>query len=234
MTLVIRALLYSAVMSAACLSAAVGTSAAEPTYVGVLVCAKCHEHHGQSWAKTPHAAALNSLKPAMKIEEKQRAGLDPEKDYSADPGCVGCHTTGFGTVGGYNPAEPDKTLARVGCESGHGAGSVFREEHSEAERKMQAEAEATNRSVLVAAGQNFDFEGACATCHMNYEGSTWSGAKPPYSPFTLAVDPKYAFDFEVAVRGEGIHTHTKLYDIFVGPPIPAFHEEFQSTAVESQ
>jgi hypothetical protein len=209
-------------------------SAGDEVFTGTRVCEKCHDHHATSWRKTPHAKAFRSLQPGKKVKAKSKAKLDPNRDYSADPDCIGCHTTGFGLSGGYDPDKPAKELAKIGCESCHGAGSLYREAHGEGERVMLADAEPTQRSVLVAAGQNFDFGEACARCHMNYEGSPWKGAKAPYSPFTPKLDAKYTFDFEKAVRSDAIHTHYKLYDIFVGPPVPPFRDEIQSTAEETE
>ena len=201
-------------------------------FTSVLVCNKCHEHQTKAWAKTPHAKSLKSLKPGQRVEAKLKAKLDPDKDYTNDTKCLGCHTTGFGKPGGYDPASPDKFLARVGCESCHGAGSLFRVAHGDAESRMKREAETTPRTKLVTAGQNFEFKKACARCHLNYEGSPWKDAKAPYTPFTPDIDQKYKFNFEDRIRSDAIHTHYKLYDIFTGPPIPDFHEEFQSTAEE--
>lgn len=209
-----------------------GAAAQEVEHIGVLVCKKCHENQARSWAKTPHAKAFDALRPGQRTEAKVKAGLDPDKEYRTDADCIGCHTTGFGEPGGYDPAAPNKILARVGCESCHGPGSAYRETHGEAERVMMAEAQSTERSVLVTAGQNFDFENACARCHLNYQGSSWKGAKAPFSPFTPQLDKKYTFDFETAIRGDGNHTHYKLYGIFTGPPVPSFHDELQSAADE--
>lgn len=206
-----------------------------PQFEGYKVCVKCHDTHEKPWRDTVHAKAFTSLEARSKREAKLKARLDPDKDYSADPECLGCHTTGYGEPGGYAddlPKARAKRLVGVGCESCHGAGSLYRETHSDAEHRLKLAAESTDRSALVAAGQNFDFAEACARCHLNYEGSPWKGAKAPFTPFTPEIDAKYAFDFETAIRSEAMHTHFKLYDVFKGEPVPPFREEFQDTAEE--
>ena len=90
------------------------------TYEGAKVCAKCHDLQGEAWQATGHAKAFDLLKPGVRAEAKTKAKIDPNKDYSADPGCLECHTTGFGEAGGYDIAMPPaqaKGLAGVGCES---------------------------------------------------------------------------------------------------------------------
>ncbi len=79
-------------------------------YVGSEACRGCHSAEYETWARSPHARAVESL-AAKKAEE--------------DPACLRCHTTAFGQKGGFpegaSPREhPD--LARVGCESCHGPG----------------------------------------------------------------------------------------------------------------
>ncbi len=222
------------------LSGAPAALAETPHYEGAKVCMKCHDLQGESWEKTVHAKAFESLKPSMKAEAKQKAGLDPAKDYTKDGECLACHTTGFGKPGGYAvdmPAAQAKPLAAVTCESCHGAGSQFRQEHGNAENRLKRQSEHTDRSVIVQAGQNFDYQTACASCHLNYHGSPWANAAPPYTPFTPAVDPKYAFDFDKAVRksgkGTGVHDHYKLIGVFKGEA-PLLRTEFQVDAKEPE
>ncbi len=218
------------------LSALPGTAAADTArFEGYKVCIKCHDTHEKPWRDTAHARAFDSLKAGSGREARLKADLDPDKDYTADSDCLGCHTTGYGKPGGYAvdlPKARARRLAGVGCESCHGAGSLYREIHSDAEHRLKLEAESTDRSELVAAGQNFDFADACAGCHLNYEGSPWQHAKAPFTPFTPQIDAKYAFDFDTAIRGEAIHTHFRLYGVFSGEPVPPFREEFQDTAEE--
>ena len=70
----------------------------ERTFVGAEKCKMCHKIQYESWAKTPHAKALDALKP----EDRAKAE------------CIGCHTT--------NGVE----LPNVQCEACHGAGSEYK------------------------------------------------------------------------------------------------------------
>lgn len=208
---------------------------AAPGYVGVKTCTKCHDMQGEAWATTAHAKTFEALKAGAKADEKKKAKLDPAKDYTKDKDCVGCHSTGFGQAGGYAlGAEPggQKQLGAVGCESCHGAGGGYRDQHGKAEKKLKQTSEATPRKSLVAAGQNFDYEKACAGCHLNFKGSPHKGAKAPFTPFTPDVDAKYKFEFDKAVKTKALHEHYKLKGVFAGDPVPAVRAEFQKTAKE--
>jgi hypothetical protein len=207
---------------AICVSASSGQQ-----FEGVGACGKCHPAQAQSWMQTAHAQALESLKPNIKAAAKTRAGLDPVKDYTSEAGCLLCHTTGYGKPGGYTigmqPAQ-SKDLAAVGCESCHGAGSVFRQAHADAEFRLRTMAEQTDRDVLVKSGQNFDYEAACGFCHLS-------------SPFNASIDPKYRFDYRSEVlkpdKGTGVHEHFKLKGVFTGEPIPDIRADTQKNAKES-
>ena len=212
-----------------------GTATADDfMFEGRKKCYNCHKSEGESWDKTLHAKAMDSLKPNRGKEKDKamvKAKLDPKKDYSEDKDCVGCHVTGWGHEGGYIIDEPEKFLIGVSCESCHGAGSAYRKIHRKAGEKFEKSGKTTPRESLVEAGEDFEFVEKCAACHLNYEGSPWKGAKKPYTPFTPQVDKKYAFDFEKSVRNDkAMHAHFKLAGTFTGPPMPKFHEEFQKKA----
>ncbi|MBI5326716.1 MAG: cytochrome C554 [Deltaproteobacteria bacterium] len=215
-------------------------AAAKVSYEGYKKCGGCHKSQKDSWLETAHAKAMHALKPKEHADEKKKVKLDPEKDYTQDKDCVGCHTTGFGEKGGYKTGMSEdkaKFLSGVGCEDCHGAGSLYRKEHSAAGKAFKATQKASPRSKLVEAGQSFDYEEACARCHLNYEGSPWKGAKEPYTPFTPKVDAKYKFDFEKAVKKTGkvkaMHEHFKLRGVFEGEPIPKIRAESQKGAKEA-
>ncbi len=79
-------------------------------YVGSDACKSCHPAEYDVWAASPHQRAGETL---------------TRKNKQADADCLRCHTTGFGSPGGFPrdaaaPAHPD--LGRVGCESCHGPG----------------------------------------------------------------------------------------------------------------
>jgi hypothetical protein len=205
--------------------------AAEPAFEGQKKCASCHKSQSQSWKKTAHARALESLKPGARTEAKRKAKLDPGKDYSRDKDCVGCHVTGYGKEGGYDAEDPGIYLVGVGCESCHGPSSQYQLLHREAAESFEKKKQATPRRALADAGEDFEFAERCNACHLNYAGSPWKDAKKPHTPFTPQLDPKYRFDFEKAVRDDkAMHAHFKLDGVFTGPPLPPFHKEFQAKA----
>lgn len=209
-----------------------GTAVAD-TYEGRTKCSSCHKSQAKSWKDTAHAKAMESLKPGTRKEAKIKAKLDPDKDYTQDKDCVGCHVDGFGKKGGYTVEAPKKPLAAVGCESCHGPGKNYRGDHRKAGQAFESKGTTTQRKVLADKGQDFMFEEACSACHLNYEGSPWKGAKAPYTPFTPEVDKKYTFDFDKMVKDvKAMHEHYKLDGTFVGEPKFKYHDEFQANAKE--
>jgi len=70
-----------------------------PEYVGVERCRICHIPHFESWSKTRMSNAYQLLKPGVRSEAKKKAGLDPKADYTGNPACLTCHTTGVGHSG---------------------------------------------------------------------------------------------------------------------------------------
>lgn len=82
---------------------------ASASYVGSALCAGCHQQDFAAWQKSAHASAFAAL-------------LRRESD--ADPNCIGCHSIGFGTPGGYRREFAGSKLVDVGCESCHGPGSA--------------------------------------------------------------------------------------------------------------
>ena len=216
---------------AAGLLAGVARAGDDPAYDGRRKCVGCHKAQAVSWQATAHAKALESLAPGVKADAKRKAGLDPAKDYRAAADCVGCHVTGYGAEGGYDPKEPDEFVTGVGCESCHGPGSAYRQLHRKAGERFEAGGKTAPRQKLADAGQEFQFRERCAACHLNYQGSPWAGAKPPFTPFTPKLDPRYSFDFDRALRDDkAMHAHFKLDGVFVGPPLPDFHAAFQASA----
>jgi len=78
-------------------------------YVGSSACAECHPKVFSLVKKSAHSRAFATL---------VRAG----RDY--DPGCLSCHTTGFGFKTGFLSAEKTPSFLGVGCEACHGPGSL--------------------------------------------------------------------------------------------------------------
>lgn len=107
-----------------CLLSAI-SAAAESAYVETIKCKMCHPNQYNTWGKTGMASALESLRPGQAKEEKVRVGLDPNKDYSTDPSCLGCHTTGYGEKGGFTDEKNTPAMAGIQCEACHGAGEGY-------------------------------------------------------------------------------------------------------------
>jgi ribosomal protein L40E len=168
-------------------------------FIGANACKKCHFKTHKSWKKTVHANAMDILKPGERAEAKTKAGLDPAKDYTTDPKCLKCHTTGYGHPGGY-PEVKDawsdeetkraKENAGVGCESCHGPGgdyAPYKKDHED--YKL---ADVVSRGLEVPSAET------CTKCHNNTEGNPTAG-------------PDYTFDYEtMKAKSEAIHEHEPL------------------------
>jgi len=161
-------------------------------------CKKCHFKQASSWKKTVHANAMDTLKPGEAADAKTKAGLDPNADYTKDPKCLKCHTTGYGQPGGY-PAykdawsEDEQKLAKdndgVGCEACHGAGSLYAPYKKDHEDYKRPDVAKLGLETPVTAEN-------CTGCH-NKESPT--------------AGDDYAFDFEkMKANGEAIHEHIPL------------------------
>ena len=77
-------------------------------YVGSSACASCHDAEYKSWAGTPHAHAMDTLRKV----QRHRV-----------PTCVSCHVVGDADRSGYDTTSPDFRLENVGCEVCHGPGT---------------------------------------------------------------------------------------------------------------
>jgi Cytochrome c554 and c-prime len=83
-------------------------------YLGVGTCQSCHPDAFDTYMKSGHAHAYQTL---------------AEQFNNHDTNCVGCHVTGYGDVGGFSGLRQRGSvvdLADVQCEACHGPGS----EHS--------------------------------------------------------------------------------------------------------
>lgn len=162
----------------------------EYEYVGNKKCKKCHMKEYKSWKETKKAKTFEPLKPGQASEAKEKANLDPAKDYTKDEGCLACHATGYGHTGGYfipDPADEKAVkkaakLEGVGCEGCHGPGSGY--------IKLFQEIKKSKRTYKVeevyAAGLTKIEEAACTGCH--------NEKSPTYE----------SFDFEKQ-KNEGLH-----------------------------
>ena len=180
--------------------AALGAGEKEFEYTGAKKCKMCHSKEFKAWDEGKHAKAFSLLKPGEAKDAKEKAKLDPAKDYTTDKTCLPCHTVGFGKKGGYAvPAAGDEKAAKaaedmqnVGCEACHGPGSeysVFKKDLKKDKKKYKFEDLSSRGMTKVDAA-------LCQSCH-NDKSPTFDKAKP--------------FDFEKMSKDEkAIHTHEKL------------------------
>jgi hypothetical protein len=155
-------------------------------YVSDKKCKMCHMKQYKSWQKTGMANSFESLKPGVKSEEKKKAGIDPDKDYTADPNCLKCHTTGYGKPGGFTSLAETPKLVNVQCEGCHGPGAAFWKIMRDSKFKL-ADAKAAG---LIIPNEEIN---NCMDCH---------GGD---NPFNEKIDPKYKFD--IKDRLERTHEH---------------------------
>jgi hypothetical protein len=158
-------------------------------YIGAKKCKACHMKQYKAWKKTKMATSFENLKAGVKVEEKKKAGIE-DKDYTKDPDCLRCHTTGYGKPGGFKSIEETPELANVQCESCHGPGADFR---AIMKKNKKFKLEEVKAAGLMVPNET---ENNCMECH---------GGD---SPFTEKVDPKYKFD--IKERLEKTHTHFPL------------------------
>ena len=164
--------------------------AEEHSYTGSKKCKMCHMKEWKSWAETKMAQTFDVLKPGERAEAKQKAGLDPEKDYTTDETCVACHVTGFGTPGGFVDITSTPELAGVGCEVCHGPGGTYtKSEYMSLKNKNYKKAD------VVAVGMvDTVSESQCTVCH---------------NTDNPLVGDDYVFDFE-AKKEQGTHAKFPL------------------------
>jgi 2',3'-cyclic-nucleotide 2'-phosphodiesterase (5'-nucleotidase family) len=102
----------------------------EQRIAGNESCIACHQADDAVWHQSKHSHAWTSL---------QATGAQ------VDPACQRCHTTGYGSQGGFMTAKSSESLVDVGCENCHGPSS-------------QHVADPRNRTPFVASQQ-------CVICH---------------------------------------------------------------------
>ena len=138
-------------------------------YVGVSTCKKCHLKQYKTWKTTKMAKTFDVLKPGVSAEAKVKLKFDPQKDYTTDPECLQCHTTGFGMPGGYkipkagNSKEKKRAKNNEGttCEACHGPGSKYAGIHKNIMTKKQK----YTFDKLRQAGEHKADVKSCTVCH---------------------------------------------------------------------
>ncbi len=164
-------------------------------YVGVKSCKMCHFKQYKTWKKTRMAKTFEVLKPGANAESKAKLKFDPQKDYTKDPLCLSCHTTGFGLPGGYKiPKDGDSKAVKAAkanegttCEACHGPGSKYIAIH-----KTIMSKKSYTPQELFQAGQYKVSAGVCTTCH---------NRRNPMA------GPDYRFDYE---KSKDEDTHEKV------------------------
>lgn len=156
-----RSRLVVMIAVSALLASAVATAQEEHAFLGTKGCKKCHLKEFKSWEQTKMAQAYETLKPGVDVEIKEELGFDPAVDYTTDESCVSCHVTGWGKSGGFTSIEATPELAGISCESCHGAGSTYTQDHL-----MSLKNKEYKLSEVVAAGMvETVSEEQCVLCH---------------------------------------------------------------------
>ena len=203
-------------------------TAKEYQYLGFETggCKKCHKKQYESWVDTPMANAYYTLEPGEKVEEKKKVGLDPNKDYTTDPECLKCHTTGYGKPTGFTSMEKTEELHGITCEECHGPGSGYQAENI---KGTDVPAEKHKLTDAVAAGLWYPVkEDHCTNCHNDDH------------KHNSKVDEKYKFDFKERMDREkekgnkeaGSHKHYLLE--FDHGPIPGSYYQDWLKAKEAK
>ncbi|EFK11691.1 cytochrome c-554 domain protein [delta proteobacterium NaphS2] len=113
-------------------------------YVGYKACGQCHQEIVESWKKTPHAAAFETL--ADQGEEKLK-----------NPGCVRCHVVAMDAEGGFIDVELTPELKGVQCECCHGPGLKHSETEDASDIKGRPDEAACRVCHTKGQDKNFDF-----------------------------------------------------------------------------
>jgi len=136
------------------LSFSLNAAPKEAKFVGAKKCKTCHnaDKNGaqyKKWGKTAHAKAYADLKTDAAKEKAKAAGVeDPLKNDK----CLSCHATAAGKK------NVDKSYAvdeGVGCESCHGAGSLYKKMSTMKDKKKS-----------MAAGMLQAGKDSCKDCHI--------------------------------------------------------------------
>jgi hypothetical protein len=133
-------------------------------YVGTKKCKMCHIKIYKKWQAVGHSTAFELLKPGVKPEVKKKAGLDPQKDYTADASCVECHTTGN-----------DVTRPGIQCEACHAPGKGYTKPTIMNKKKWKVDPDKHKKLALEAGLVVAPSEENCKTCH--------NEKSPTFKPF---------------------------------------------------
>ncbi len=174
----------------------------EYEYLGSKKCKMCHSVWYKSWKQSAKGTSFALLKPGVAAHRKKQVGLDPEKDYTAEPGCLKCHTVGYGKPGGYQiPAVGDERAERaaatregVGCEACHGPGGGFTQVMGDIYLKERPYRQREVRR----AGLRIITPESCLDCHDSS------------APCIVEARPSLKVDEASLRSGHGFHQHFPL------------------------
>jgi len=171
----------------AMLAALPAAQAADPQYIGVDACGKCHKKDKQGeqlklWQESEHAKAYKDLGTAEAKKRAEKVGVsgDPQKAEA----CLVCHTTGYGQPASAFQNKFDMKDG-VQCESCHGAGSEYKKKKimkaifEESGRDNKGDSPTAKKTGLV-----FPDENTCKQCHVpetTFNGKTYKN--PSYKDF---------------------------------------------------
>ena len=156
-------------------------------YVGSKKCKICHSKPEVGsqygiWAEGPHANAFETLKSDAAKAITKKMGIKEAPETAA--ACLACHVTGWGTASGYQlevdpldkkAVKTNTDLASVGCESCHGAGSLYKSKKTMiAITAGEVKGETVGLTNITAK--------TCTVCH--------NSDSPTYKPFDFAVRVK--------------------------------------------
>ena len=138
----------------------------KPLYTGSEMCGgRCHDPWYQAWKATPHARTYAALKPGVSAAFKRQSRLDPNADYTGNPNCLRCHTTGYGQKGGFMPgktliSKSSPNMEQVGCEMCHTSrgGAQVRVIMKRTKGNFK-------RPDIERWGARYDYENVCHRCH---------------------------------------------------------------------
>jgi YVTN family beta-propeller protein len=169
-------------------------------FVGVMICAKCHQqaktgYQFSQWRQSSHAQAYAVLAAERGYTLAREAGVKGDPQQS--PQCLQCHTTGQGC----NQAsfrESFRLLDGVQCEACHGSGSDYSQE-----AVMLDKAGARNAGLWPVDRQT------CQPCHEKAHGKPFDYAvalkkiRHPAKPPEAAEGPRYKTPLNLALSPDG-------------------------------
>ena len=151
------------------LSVVIAMATQTPQYVGVDKCKMCHMSKAKGdaygiWKASKHAAAYTTLASPESQAIAKKKGIE---DAKKSPHCLKCHVTGHSAPQSAKAASYKPTDG-VGCETCHGAGSLYKE------MKVMIALHAGTLDAK-AVGYSKGDKRQCVSCH--------NSESPTYKPF---------------------------------------------------